>query len=54
MPWLGAIVDGVEQVVGVPVDVLTGGLRYTLRGSLRFERRPGPADEPVTITLSIS
>ena len=53
VPWFGSFVDGVEHVMGVPVDVLADGLRYTLRGSLRFEQRPGPADEPVTITLAI-
>ncbi|HEY0813935.1 MAG TPA: hypothetical protein VGE11_11710 [Pseudonocardia sp.] len=53
VPILGSIVDGVENAMGVAVVVSTGDQLRTLRGSLRFERRPHPVDEPVAVTLSV-
>ena len=49
-PIVGSIVDG---LIGVAVAVTEDGSERTLRGSLRFARRPEPAQEPVAVALTV-
>lgn len=53
VPFVGSFVGGVEHVMGVAVTVTAAGVERTLRGSLRFLRRPQPADEPVAVSLTL-